>query len=60
MINIHKNSIDYSKWTYEINEGELIFQLQKLSSVIKVDVKCENGECSIVEANILIIYTDKF
>lgn len=60
LIAIHKNTMELSNWSFEISEGDIISQMQKLTSVIKVDVKCNNGDCRINEANILIIYSDKF
>ena len=60
MIAIHKNTLDQQKWSYEVDSGDAIFALQKLSSVIRVDCKSTNGNCTFSEASILIIYTDKF
>ena len=60
MIAIHKNTHELSKWNYEVNEGDILFQMQKLSSVIKIDAKSYTGDCRVTEANILIIYSDKF
>ena len=60
MVAVHKNSLDMQKWSYEVESGQILFNLQKLNSVIKVDVKCQGGHTTIQSANVLVIYTDKF
>jgi len=60
MIAVHKNTLDLQKWSYEIESGDIIFNLQKLSSVIKIDVKSTGGHATVTEANIMVVYTDRF